>query len=141
VRRRERGEDKYSTICGTAPRVKPVVDNWRFDKWGESRRGKNLSAKASESPLQLDNDKTFSAEELSASVKELMTSESPTKSFCGRRVNSAAVGERIWAYVHQVQLFYPLVPAQKTSDGFQRHIPEAIDVQEDSSNLVPLSFL
>lgn len=93
--RRERGEDRYPTIDGAAARVKPIDDNWRFTRCGESRRGKNLSAKASERLSQLDNDRTFSDEELSASAKEVVTSESPIKSFCRRKFSSAAVWGRL----------------------------------------------
>ena len=32
ARRRERGEDKYSTMCDTAVRVRPIADSWRLDK-------------------------------------------------------------------------------------------------------------
>jgi len=45
------------------------------------RWGKNLSAKASESLSQLDNDKSFSDEEASAFAKVIMASELPVKSF------------------------------------------------------------
>jgi hypothetical protein len=80
---------------GTAARVKPIVDNWRISRWGESRRGKNLSAKVSERPPQVDNDRTLSEEELSASAKEMVTSESPTKSFYRRKFRSAVVRGKV----------------------------------------------
>lgn len=128
-------------MVGTAARVRPVADNWRFDRLGELRRGKNLFAKASESPPQLDNDRNFSDEELSASAKELTVSDPPAKSFCGCRVSSVAKCENVGAYARQIQFFYPHVAAYEAPKGIQSHTPEAICVQQDAGDLMPLSFL